>query len=204
NSQRAQLQRHTALYGRGDDAERLRGHHPWRARRYSRRAFCGARGGPLGSPHGRICGLHLEGSGWLRSSRAHALGPARPVFRARPGEAGLMPASFGDFFFTYQALIYGLGVNGLLALSMYAVLAIGQLSLGQAAFMGIGAYVSALLTVKLEVPFAAALLAGMLAPALAAALIGVPTLRLSGVYLALATIGLGEVLRIFYLNSETA
>jgi branched-chain amino acid transport system permease protein len=115
-----------------------------------------------------------------------------------------MPASFDDFFFTYQALIYGLGVNGLLALSMYVVLAIGQLSLGQAAFMGIGAYVSALLTVKFEAPFAAALLAGMLAPALAAALIGVPTLRLSGVYLALATIGLGEVLRIFYLNSETA
>jgi branched-chain amino acid transport system permease protein len=115
-----------------------------------------------------------------------------------------MPAWFDDFFFTYQALIYGLGVNGLLALSMYVVLAIGQLSLGQAAFMGIGAYVSVLLTVKFDAPFAMALLAGMLAPALAAALIGVPTLRLSGVYLALATIGLGEVLRIFYLNSETA
>jgi branched-chain amino acid transport system permease protein len=115
-----------------------------------------------------------------------------------------MPAWLDDFFFTYQALIYGLGVNGLLALSMYVVLAIGQLSLGQAAFMGIGAYVSALLTIKFEAPFATALLAGMLAPALAAALIGVPTLRLSGVYLALATIGLGEVLRIFYLNSEIA
>jgi branched-chain amino acid transport system permease protein len=115
-----------------------------------------------------------------------------------------MTAWFDDFFFTYQALIYGLGVNGLLALSMYVVLAIGQLSLGQAAFMGIGAYVSVLLTLKFEAPFAAALLAGTLAPALAAAIVGVPTLRLSGVYLALATIGLGEVLRIFYLNSETA
>ena len=115
-----------------------------------------------------------------------------------------MPASFDDFFFTYQTLIYAVGINGLLALSMYVVLAIGQLSLGQAAFMGIGAYVSALLTLKLNAPFAVALGAGMLAPALAAALIGVPTLRLSGVYLALATIGLGEVLRVFYLNSETA
>jgi branched-chain amino acid transport system permease protein len=115
-----------------------------------------------------------------------------------------MPASFDDFFFTYQALIYAVGVNGLLALSMYVVLAIGQLSLGQAAFMGIGAYVSALLTVKLDAPFAASLLAGMAVPAVAAAIIGVPTLRLSGVYLALATIGLGEVLRICYLNSETA
>jgi branched-chain amino acid transport system permease protein len=115
-----------------------------------------------------------------------------------------MPAFFDDFFFTYQALIYALGINGLLALSMYVVLAIGQLSLGQAAFMGIGAYVSALLTVKLDAPFGAAVAAGMIAPALIAALIGVPTLRLSGVYLALATIGLGEVLRIFFLNSETA
>ncbi len=115
-----------------------------------------------------------------------------------------MQAWFDNFFFTYQALIYGVGVNGLLALSMYVVLAIGQLSLGQAAFMGIGAYVSALLTVKLNTPFPLALLAGMAAPAFAAALIGVPTLRLSGVYLALATIGLGEVLRIFYLNSEIA
>jgi branched-chain amino acid transport system permease protein len=115
-----------------------------------------------------------------------------------------MSASFDDFFFTYQALIYALGVNGLLALSMYVVLAIGQLSLGQAAFMGIGAYISALLTVKLDAPFAVALGAGMVAPALVAAIVGVPTLRLSGVYLALATIGLGEVLRIFYLNSETA
>ncbi len=115
-----------------------------------------------------------------------------------------MFASFDDFFFTYQAVIYALGINGLLALSMYVVLSIGQLSLGQAAFMGIGAYVSALLTVKLNAPFAAALGAGMIVPAFVAALIGVPTLRLSGVYLALATIGLGEVLRIFYLNSETA
>ncbi len=115
-----------------------------------------------------------------------------------------MPASFDDFFFTYQELIYALGVNGLLALSMYVVLSIGQLSLGQAAFMGVGAYVSALLTVKLQAPFAVALGAGMAAPAMLAAIVGVPTLRLSGVYLALATIGLGEVLRIFYLNSETA
>ena len=110
-----------------------------------------------------------------------------------------MAAWFDDFFFTYQALIYGIGINGLLALSMYGVLAIGQLSLGQAAFMGVGAYVSALLTLKLNAPFAVALAAGMIAPAFLAALIGYATSRLSGVYLALATIGLGEVLRIFYL-----
>ena len=107
-----------------------------------------------------------------------------------------------DFLFTYQNLVYSLGVNGLLALSMYVVLALGQLSLGQAAFMGLGAYVSALLTVKLGVAFPLVLLAAMMVPALAALVVGAPTLRLSGVYLALATIGLGEVQRIVFINAE--
>ena len=107
-----------------------------------------------------------------------------------------------DFLFTYQNLVYSLGVNGLLALSMYVVLAVGQLSIGQAAFMGLGAYVSALLTVKLGVAFPLVLLAAMMVPALAALVVGAPTLRLSGVYLALATIGLGEVQRIVFINAE--
>jgi len=107
-----------------------------------------------------------------------------------------------DFLFTYQNLVYSLGVNGLLALSMYVVLAVGQLSIGQAAFMGLGAYVSALLTVKLGVAFPLVLLAAMIVPALAALVVGAPTLRLSGVYLALATIGLGEVQRIVFINAE--
>jgi branched-chain amino acid transport system permease protein len=85
---------------------------------------------------------------------------------------------------------------------MYVVLAVGQLSLGQAAFMGIGAYVSSLLTLKLGAPYPLVLVAAVLAPAAVALAIGAPTLRLSGVYLAIATIGLGEVLRLLYLNTE--
>ena len=113
-----------------------------------------------------------------------------------------MAEMLDDFLFTYQNLVYSLGVNGLLALSMYVVLAVGQLSIGQAAFMGLGAYVSALLTVKLGVAFPLVLLAAMMVPALAALVVGAPTLRLSGVYLALATIGLGEVQRIVFINAE--
>ena len=113
-----------------------------------------------------------------------------------------MAEMLDDFLFTYQNLVYSLGVNGLLALSMYVVLAVGQLSIGQAAFMGLGAYVSALLTVKLGVAFPLVLLAAMIVPALAALVVGTPTLRLSGVYLALATIGLGEVQRIVFINAE--
>ena len=113
-----------------------------------------------------------------------------------------MPAWLDDLLWTYQNVVYALGVNGLLALSMYVVLAVGQLSLGQAAFMGLGAYSSALMTLKLGLPFAVVLPASALVPVLFALAIGAPTLRLSGVYLAIATIGLGEVLRGLYLNVD--
>ena len=113
-----------------------------------------------------------------------------------------MPDWLDDLLWTYQNLIHSLGINGLLALSMYVVLAVGQLSLGQAAFMGLGAYSSALMTLKLHWPFWAVLPASCVVPAAFALAIGVPTLRLSGVYLAIATIGLGEVLRAVYLNVD--
>ena len=113
-----------------------------------------------------------------------------------------MPAWLDDFLFTYQDLVYAVGVNGLLALAMYVVLAVGQLSLGQAAFMGLGAYSGVLMTTRLGLPFAAVLPLSMVAPVVFALLIGGPTLRLSGVYLAIATVGLGEVLRAVYLNVD--
>lgn len=113
-----------------------------------------------------------------------------------------MPGWLDDLFWTYQSVIYALGINGLLALSMYVVLAVGQLSLGQAAFMGLGAYSSALMTLKLGWPFWAVLPLSVVVPVLFALAIGLPTIRLSGVYLAIATIGLGEVLRAVYLNVD--
>ena len=113
-----------------------------------------------------------------------------------------MPPWLDDLLWTYQNLIHALGINGLLGLSMYVVLAVGQLSLGQAAFMGLGAYSSALMTTKLHWPFGAVLPASVIVPMLFALAIGVPTLRLAGVYLAIATIGLGEVLRAVYLNVD--
>ena len=113
-----------------------------------------------------------------------------------------LPSGMDDLFWTYQNLIYALGINGLLALSMYVVLAVGQLSLGQAAFMGLGAYSSALMTLKLKLPFLLVLPLSAVVPVLFALAIGVPTLRLAGVYLAISTIGLGEVLRAVYLNVD--
>jgi branched-chain amino acid transport system permease protein len=109
---------------------------------------------------------------------------------------------FDEFFFTYQNLIYAIGINGLLALAMYVVLSVGQLSLGQAAFAGLGAYSGALLSKLTLLPFWLVLPASTVIPVGFALAIGVPTLRLSGVYLAIATIGLGEVLRAVYINAD--
>jgi len=107
-----------------------------------------------------------------------------------------------DLLWAYQSLFYSLGTNAILALSMFSVLQLGQLSLGQAAFMGIGAYAGSLLTLKLGLPFPLVLVAAAAVPALAALVVGGPTLRLSGVHLAIATIGLGEVLRVLYINTD--
>ncbi|MGH7828019.1 MAG: branched-chain amino acid ABC transporter permease [Candidatus Binatia bacterium] len=109
---------------------------------------------------------------------------------------------FESFWATYSTLALSLGTNSLLALSIYLTLACGLLTVGNAAFMGIGAYTSALLTMQTSVPFLVALLLGALAPAAVALLIGRPTLRLSGVYLAMATLAFGEVVRIIILNAE--
>jgi branched-chain amino acid transport system permease protein len=109
---------------------------------------------------------------------------------------------FNDFWSTYSTLVFTVGVHAMLALSIWLTLSCGLLSLANAAFMGIGAYASALLTLQLGWPFAAVLLVGGLAPAAVALIIGVPVLRLSGVYLAMATLAFGEVVRITVLNLE--
>ena len=105
-----------------------------------------------------------------------------------------------DLFLTYQSAIGFAGINGLLALSVYATLSCGQLSLANAGFMAIGAYASALLTVHTSLPFSGVLLAGALTPAVFAVPLGLPVLRLRGVFLAIATIGFGEVVRLGFVN----
>jgi branched-chain amino acid transport system permease protein len=96
-----------------------------------------------------------------------------------------------------------LGTNALLALSIWLTLVCGMLSIANAAFMGIGAYAAALCTMSLGLPFPVSLAAGMVAPAILAAIIGLPTIRLSGVYLAMATLAFGEVVRVIVLNTES-
>jgi branched-chain amino acid transport system permease protein len=105
-----------------------------------------------------------------------------------------------DLLLAYQSLIAFVGINGLLALSVYATLSCGQLSLANAGFMAVGAYAAALLTVKAQAPFVVVLAASALLPAIIAVPLGLPVLRLRGVFLAIATIGFGEVVRLFFVN----
>jgi branched-chain amino acid transport system permease protein len=93
-------------------------------------------------------------------------------------------------------------INCLLALSMYLPLSTGQLSLGAAGFMSIGAYVSALLTMKLGLPIFVGVIAGGMTAGIFGALIGLPALRLSGVYLAICTLGFGEMVRVIINNMK--
>ncbi len=106
-----------------------------------------------------------------------------------------------DLWLTYQSAVGFIGINGLLALSVYATLSCGQLSLANAGFMAMGGYTAALLTLHASsLPFAVVLAAGTVVPALVAIPLGLPVLRLRGVFLAIATIGWGEVVRLALVN----
>jgi branched-chain amino acid transport system permease protein len=100
------------------------------------------------------------------------------------------------FWNSHTLLIGQIGINGIIATSMFLVLYSGQLSLAAPGFMAIGAYVSVLMGLFWHTPGvlnmpAAALLAGIIG-----LLVGLPVLRLRGVFLAIATIGFIEALRL--------
>jgi branched-chain amino acid transport system permease protein len=111
--------------------------------------------------------------------------------------------SLDNFWQIYSNLVLTIGINALLALSIWLTLSCGLLAMANAAFMGIGAYTASVLTMRAGAPFPVALAGGMAAPMVVALLIGGPTLRLSGVYLAMATLGFGEVVRVLILNAES-
>ncbi len=108
--------------------------------------------------------------------------------------------ALGRLWATYESVVQFVGLNAILGLSIYITLAAGQLSLGQAALMGIGAYTGALLTVTWGWPLPLSVLAGILTAGLAAGALGVVVLRLRGVFLAIATLGFGAMFGILVLN----
>ncbi|WMM23431.1 branched-chain amino acid ABC transporter permease [Tissierella sp. MB52-C2] len=102
-----------------------------------------------------------------------------------------------------QLNIFLIGINIILAVGLNLITGFtGQFSLGHAAFMSIGAYTSAVFTAKLGQPFIVSILVSGVIAAFAGILIGIPTLRLKGDYLAIATLGFGEIVRIIALNID--
>jgi branched-chain amino acid transport system permease protein len=100
----------------------------------------------------------------------------------------------------YASLFAEAGILLLGALSVYIILATGQLSLGNAAFMAIGAYLSSYLTVEVGIPVTPALVVSAIAAGIIGVIVGFPALRLKGIYLAMATLGFGEMIRSFFIN----
>jgi len=78
----------------------------------------------------------------------------------------------------------------------------GQISLAQAGFMAIGAYTSAICTVKFGIPYVPAVFVGGIVAGIVGLLLGLPALRIKGIYLLLLTLGFGEIVRVVFINLE--
>ncbi len=113
-----------------------------------------------------------------------------------------MSAFISQFFGVYGSLISFIGINALLSLSLYVTLSAGQLSLGNAAFAGLGGYTAGVLSMHYGAPYLVSLAAGALLPGLVGVVLGLPVLRLRGVFLAMATLSFGEVVRIAAVNLQ--
>ena len=100
----------------------------------------------------------------------------------------------------YVAIASIIGIHTLLGLSVYLVAISGQMSFGQQGFFAIGAYLAGMCTALWELHLVPALLVGALAAGVMGVVVGFPALRVRGLYLAIATFGFGEIVRLTFLN----
>lgn len=103
----------------------------------------------------------------------------------------------------FQINLTSIFINIILAVSLNLINGFtGQLSLGHAGFMAVGAYASVIMTQMLNMPFIVGILFACVIAAFAGFVIGVPTLRLKGDYLAIATLAFGEIIRVVLQNID--
>lgn len=113
--------------------------------------------------------------------------------------ACLLPLVFSEAF--HQHIFITIVINSILAVSLGIVVGyLGELSLAHGAFFGIGAYTSALISINLNVPFFVALPLAVLFAGIMGYLIGIPALRLSGHYFAIATLGFQGIVILMIIN----
>ncbi|MDS9021972.1 branched-chain amino acid ABC transporter permease [Streptococcus pneumoniae] len=111
--------------------------------------------------------------------------------------------SVGVLNLFYVQILQQIGINIILAVGLNLIVGFsGQFSLGHAGFMAIGAYAASIIgsTSPTYGAFFGAMLVGALLSGVVALLVGIPTLRLKGDYLAVATLGVSEIIRIFIIN----
>ena len=112
-------------------------------------------------------------------------------------------ASAGVLNDFYLQILQQIGINIILAVGLNLIVGFsGQFSLGHAGFMAIGAYAAAIIGSKSATypAFFAAMVLGAVIAGTVALIVGIPTLRLKGDYLAIATLGVSEIIRILIIN----
>lgn len=103
----------------------------------------------------------------------------------------------------YGGIIILILINIVLAVSLNLIVGFtGQLCLGHAGFMAIGAYISAVLSVNMKLPFFISIIVAGVIAGIFAALIGFPTLKLKGDYFAITTLAFGEIIRVIIMNLD--
>ena len=122
------------------------------------------------------------------------------LFGTRTAEERYEPMFDGLIDGYTQSMLIFAGINVIAAYSFFAPFKTGQVSLGQAGFMAVGAYASAILTQKFGVPFAVALPVGGLVAGVVGVVVGFPALRIKGIYLLLLTLGFGEIISVIALS----
>lgn len=110
--------------------------------------------------------------------------------------AGIVPTSYTTVF--AGIIIYGIAALGLNILLGYS----GLISLGTAGFMGLAAYISAYVTEQLHLPFEIGFLLAVLIPTLLGILVGLISLKIEGLYLAIATLAVAEILREIFIQFD--
>ena len=108
---------------------------------------------------------------------------------------------FNEFMDNYtQSILIFMGINIVAAYSFFAPFKTGQVSIGQAGFMAVGAYGSAVFSQKFGLPFIISVpLAGLIA-GVVGVVIGFPALRIKGIYLLLLTLGFSEIIQVVVLS----